>query len=1207
MQLRSMVIYLNGIQVLLHRCLTVSQIFCILVRVQKKMYNKKSNTFFLWMYIVHFSFILVVFSDSGFHRTLCGGAWLSLTGNTGAFVESNTIARYGCCPSGSYMSSPNVNPFSIGLSCSSCPTGYESAVENDDTSCTSISLTNICTAGKYSDQTGVTSDAECKPCSAGRYSNQTGLTSDAECHNMSNSTCPIGVGFLSASAKNSITFEGSTVDDGVCTPCVSGKYKKNTTPTSCIFCPLGHHTANQTAAVSCSSCTPGFYADTIASSNCIACSKGKFNNQNTSTTETSCTTCEKGKYANSLATRSCLLCPAGFTLPDDGGSVLHDELSDCQGCGLLQFSPFEGHFEECYLCLTAKKIGSSSCDGCNPGLYKVTKEINGNKTDFCFACPSGYFSDAQNKRECQECPVGYFANTVEKNGNITFDRCQSCDRGKHGTVMKATNEAEGCSNCTIGRFSETNAVPTASGCKGCPRGKWSSNVGVKKESACINCGTGKYGHDSEGANIETSCQECDRGKYLGGVGAYGSGSCLDCPSGFVQNSTGRAFCLPCISGSFSRQRGNAECVLCAMGRASSTVARNIDCDVCTKGKYQPEPGTTACLSCIPGKYQTKLEQTTCIDCEINAYTDEPTQAACKSCSAGQYTVATNSASCQSCDAGSFGRGCKKCPSGWYRSAEDTDLTRCQQCAEGETTGKETGAASCTSCDLGTFGNAARECTACPANEYQDERKQLQCKPCLNGKLSNAIKTSCEKPDWKIPEDCSPNVQYLNDTADDNMLWSCLPCPNGAHCASFGTYRQIRARAGYWRVPWSPHNITFVQCLEETACLGASGNNNRSIVEGCAPNYNPPLCAACARGSYKDAASFQCLACFDNESESVWFLLLVVFATLAVIVGFTFATVQDGGEASAGGVVILKIAVNSGIISAGASGFPLAWPPAVIKMFQVYAVVSASAIGDSLSADCVLRASNSLRPVQAWGLTMVVIPPMVILLWVVLFGTMTLLSKQKTNYLKVHLPVSVIVTLLFAHPVVTKSAVKLVACRTVSGRDFLDADFNISCDSDEYVSWMIAIAIPMFVLFTFGVPLGYALTMYRHVRRGTLTARRDVYGFFFSGFRKEIWWFELWNTLRKSLFTICAVLFAPAGVMMQTWAALCLLLLFLAVFLLSQPYDDTYLNRLERSALSINVITLLLGLGLFTNSVAGDDAHSTGTTTATAVVSNMLKD
>jgi len=59
--------------------------------------------------------------------------------------------------------------------------------------------------------------------------------------------------------------------------------------------------------------------------------------------------------------------------------------------------------------------------------------------------------------------------------------------------------------------------------------------------------------------------------------------------------------------------------------------------------------------------------------------------------------------------------------------------------------------------------------------------------------------------------------------------------------------------------------------------------------------------------------------------------------------------------------------------------------------------------------------------------MVVIPPTVVLLWVVLFRAMNSLNK-KINYLKVHLPVAVIITLLFAHPVVTKSAVKLVACK-----------------------------------------------------------------------------------------------------------------------------------------------------------------------------------
>ena len=311
--------------------------------------------------------------------------------------------------------------------------------------------------------------------------------------------------------------------------------------------------------------------------------------------------------------------------------------------------------------------------------------------------------------------------------------------------------------------------------------------------------------------------------------------------------------------------------------------------------------------------------------------------------------------------------------------------------------------------------------------------------------------------------------------------------------------------------------------------------------------------------------------------------------LAVIFGFTVATVMDGGKAAAVDVVILKIGVNSAIISAGASAFPLAWPPVVVSMFQAYAIASASAIGDSLSADCVLR-DSAMRPSQAWGLSMMIIPPAVVLLWLVVFSITSCLRKD-WKYLRVHFPVASIVTFTFAHPVITKSAVKLLACRTVAGRTFLDADFNVSCSSEEYRIWAGTVAIPLLLVFTFGMPLAYWLAMYRHVRRGTLVSQRNVYGFFFSGFRKDIWWFELWNTLRKALFTISSVIFAPAGVMMQTWAALCLLMLFLAVFSLSQPYESPFLNRLERAALSINVLTLLSGLGLFTNANAGVDATS----------------
>jgi len=57
-------------------------------------------------------------------------------------------------------------------------------------------------------------------------------------------------------------------------------------------------------------------------------------------------------------------------------------------------------------------------------------------------------------------------------------------------------------------------------------------------------------------------------------------------------------------------------------------------------------------------------------------------------------------------------------------------------------------------------------------------------------------------------------------------------------------------------------------------------------------------------------------CYVSQSDSEYFLAFVVFATFAVIGIMTIATVADGGKAVAVDMVILKIAFNSGIISAG---------------------------------------------------------------------------------------------------------------------------------------------------------------------------------------------------------------------------------------------------------------------------------------------------
>ena len=145
-------------------------------------------------------------------------------------------------------------------------------------------------------------------CPAGQYSNATTNT----CHNMTNSACSTGQGFDSASATDRTNFKGSTENDGICTMCVPGQHKLTVSPSSCKVC------------------TPGTYQNNSGSGSCIKCPKGTF-------------------------------------LKLAGTAANHDSLVDCQECDVFQFNPYEGHAEDCFMCLTAIIKGSVQCDGCDPG------------------------------------------------------------------------------------------------------------------------------------------------------------------------------------------------------------------------------------------------------------------------------------------------------------------------------------------------------------------------------------------------------------------------------------------------------------------------------------------------------------------------------------------------------------------------------------------------------------------------------------------------------------------------------------------------------------------------------------------------------------------------------------------------------------------------------------------------------------------------
>jgi len=178
-----------------------------------------------------------MFQDSGFNGTLCGGKWLlAFSGPSG------TNGRYGCCDAGTYMTSPELNPFSQ-TACTNCGTGkYNEQV--GQSSCKNCGL------GKYNEQVGQSDESiGCKDCGTGKYNEQVGQSSES-----------IGCQDCVAGKYNEQTGLSA------CQNCGIGKYNEQTGLSVCKECDAGTY-GNQTGQVACTTCGAG-YVSGIGSTNC---------------------------------------------------------------------------------------------------------------------------------------------------------------------------------------------------------------------------------------------------------------------------------------------------------------------------------------------------------------------------------------------------------------------------------------------------------------------------------------------------------------------------------------------------------------------------------------------------------------------------------------------------------------------------------------------------------------------------------------------------------------------------------------------------------------------------------------------------------------------------------------------------------------------------------------------------------------------------
>ena len=173
-------------------------------------------------------------------------------------------------------------------------------------------------------------------------------------------------------------------------------------------------------------------------------------------------------------------------------------------------------------------------------------------------------------------------------------------------------------------------------------------------------------------------------------------------------------------------------------------------------------------------------------------------------------------------------------------------------------------------------------------------------------------------------------------------------------------------------------------------------------------------------------------------------------------------------------------------------------------------MSVSALGGDSGFGIAYAVKGPINHVFGWTIFIVSTTVVILLAWTAFWWVLRLL-RGMAKYTSVHLYTSVLVTLFLLHPTLTKASLRLLTCRTVADRSFLEADFSVSCDDDTHVPFRV-LGTLVLIFFTLGVPVVYFFKMFQLVHKpsgrqltrgmtnvGDLESHELVYGYLYKGF------------------------------------------------------------------------------------------------------------
>ena len=390
---------------------------------------------------------------------------------------------------------------------------------------------------------------------------------------------------------------------------------------------------------------------------------------------------------------------------------------------------------------------------------------------------------------------------------------------------------------------------------------------------------------------------------------------------------------------------------------------------------------------------------------------------------------------------------------------------------------------------------------------------------------------------------------------DPLERECRACPGYATCPGGS---ELLLDPGYWRISQLTSDV--YECPIRSACAG--GQNST-----CERGYTDRLCARCAEGYYVAGLTY-CLQCEALPIRALRISLFIGFLLIIYIFIVKYSTSPYPSTALESRLATVRILLDFLQSLLMISCINVDWRSAKMGFF------SANEMFVSLGAS-----SFTLECYEDWGVSPVVVRAIVasimplvlmLLIWPFYLALYVLRRHKKALY---HGLQSSLLLLYSIHPYIVRTAVGLIACKTIDSSAFLlISDVSLKCWQSEHLVYVFALFLPMFLLFIIGIPGVILLSLTRFRKNGKMVF------FFLAGYRLPT---GLWGAaicLRKTLLILVLGLLGSSESVLQILSALVVLYVFLEWHIRTGPFVSELHNRLE--AFSILLQLKLVGFSFY---------------------------